>query len=445
MNIKEKNLENATIELSIEINSGKVNTEFEKVFKNIQKTAKVNGFRKGKAPLGMIKTNYNKDAGKQVVENLVKDSYAEAIKEKNITPIAYPAFDFKPVKADNNFAFTARVEVAPTIKLKDYKGISADESQCKIKDTDIDFEIEALQEKHAEISKKEDNVQIENGDLVKLKAKKIDDAKKDEYDKIPERDFTAIAGKSKEDYLFDKYVNGMKVGDEKEVKVKYPANFQIKELAEKKVTWLIKIAEISNRKLPELDDEFAKDLGDYESIKDLKNKTRENLEKYVQEKSRGESKSKILQKIIDKASFDIPGSMIEREKQAVFQRFQQRVGHNIEDMDKFAQMVGMKPEDFSKKMKEDAIQSIKSTLVLSEIVKSEKFTVSDDMYKEAISKLAIQYQKNESEINNLIDKNGSKPNIESELLFNKAMDFIYEKANIKKLSPISAKEFLKNN
>lgn len=445
MNIQERKLENSTIELTINIGAEKVDKEFDKVYKKIQESAKIDGFRKGKAPIDIIKTRFVSNAEQQVVENIVKDNYYEALQEKKIIPIAHPSFDFDKITTGAEFSFKAVVEVAPTVELKDYFGISAEEKQCNVNDKDVDFEIDNMREKQAEISKKEDGSAVENGDQVNIEVKRIDNLKKEEIDNEQYHHLSVVAGKNTEDHNFDKYVTDMKVDEEKEVKFKYPKTYHVKDLAGQKVVYKLKIKEINNRKLPNLDDDFAKDLGEFDSLEDLKAKTKDNLEKYVLERSKGEAKSQILQQIIENSTFDIPKTLIEQEKQSIFQRLQQRMGFPVDDMEKFANAMGMKLEDFSNKLADEALQSIKSTLVLSEISKAEKLEVSDEKYNEAVKNIADKHQKSVEEINDQIEKSGAKRNIQSEILFDQAMDLIYDKANIKKLSAVSVKEFMQNN
>jgi trigger factor len=439
--VQERKLENATVELTVDVEADIIEKEFDKVYKDIQKTAKIDGFRKGKVPFEVVKQRFQANAEQQVVENIVKDNYFKALQEKKVMPINHPKFDFDQLKPGETFSFKAVVEVAPTVELSSYTGIAVEENQCKVKTEDIDFEIDAMREQKAEITKKEaDDAKVEKEDKVVIKVTRTDNAKNDEP--VDGYNHSVVAGKSKEDYDFDKYVVGMSANEEKEVKVKYPKTYHVKDLSGEKAVYNIKVVEINNRKLPELNDEFAKEIGDYSSLEDLKTKTKDNLDKYVEEKGRGDAKAKILQNIIDNSTFDIPKSLIEQEKHSMFQRMQQRMGFPIDDMEKFASVMGMNKEDFSAKLEDDASQSIKSTLVLSEVVKKEEIKVTDEMYNEALTRISKRANQTEAEISKQIEESGARKNIESEIMFDKAMDLLYDKASVKKLSPVSVKEFM---
>lgn len=441
MEVKERKLENATVELEITVPVEEIAEEYNKTIKKIQKRAKVDGFRAGKAPLHLVEKKFSDKAKSEMVESVLQSSYVKALTEKNHRPISQPKIDFEDFSVEKPFKYKALFEVYPTVELKDYKNIAADEKQVEVKDEDVEFEIDSLREKHAEVSKKEDGASVENGDLVKIGYKRVDNLEDEGNGSLTE--MTVVAGKSDKDHEFDKYVEGMKVDEEKTVKFKYPKDYQIEDLANKKVEYLVKIYEISKRILPEADDEFAKDLGDHDTIADMREKIGQDLNKYVTERAKSEVKSAILEKIIEKADFDIPQTMVDSEKEAIFRRLQQRMGVALEDKNIFAQAMGMTLEDFEGTLAKEAIQSIKTTLVLSEISNTEKLEVSDEEYEKSLQDMADRNKQGLDELKKLVAQNNAEQNIKSELIFDKAMDFIYDNAKIKKLSPVGVKEFLK--
>jgi trigger factor len=444
VNIQEKKLENSRMEITVEVPAEFIEQEYEKVFVKIQKTAKIDGFRPGKAPLAMVKTKFADRADGDVVENVVKESYFAAVKEKNLSPISYPAFDFDKLERGRSFTFKAAFDVPPTLTLGNYTGIDVEERVCEITDLDVNEEIESLREQHAVMSKKDDGKAAEKGDVVKIKIRRIDNVAPEAVDSLDWRDVTVLAGQRSESYEFDSYVIGMNVGDEKTVTMTYPEDYQYKSVAGQTQTYTIKAEEIQNRELPALDDEFVKDLGTYESVADMKIKIRENLEKMVSQKGRGEAKSEILKKIVEGSTFDIPGSMIEEETQAIFNRLCQRLGYQAESIDQIAPFFGLKGDDLKVKLAEEAGQSVRTSLAVNEITKKEAFKVTEEQYAKAVKEMSVSMNRSEEELRTMIEKSDARSRIESEIVYDSAIDFLYEKSNIRKLAPVSLKEFAKN-
>lgn len=443
MDVKDKKLENAKMELQVEVPQDKVEEEYKKVFKSIQQKAKIDGFRQGKVPINIIEQRFHDIADNEAAENLLKAAYFDVLNEKGYTPIGPPEFDFDSIDRNKPFTCTITFEVPPTVELHDYKGLSAEQQNAKVTDQDIQREVEELRDKHATISKKEDDGVVEKGDQVAVQMKRIDNVDKEEVDSVEYRPFTLVVGKSKEDYAIDKDLPGMKVGDEKEIKVKYPKDYSVDELKGQKVTYLVKIDEINKRDLPELDDEFAKDLGEYETLDEMKSKIRENLEKYVEEKSKADVKSKLLREIVENSTFDIPETMISKEMESIFQRVQQRVGYFAQDINEFASVLNMDVNELSEKIREEAVNSIKTTLVLAEIAKKEELQASEEEYKKVIQQIAEKNERPVEEIEELVKEKGSRENIENELVLDSALDYIYDNAQVKQKKPVSVEEFMK--
>lgn len=443
MDVKEKKLDNAKMELQVEVPEDRVEQEYQSVFKSIQQKAKIDGFRKGKVPLNIIETRFKDVADSEAAESILKKTYFDVLNENGYTPIGQPEFDFNSIDRNKPFNYTVTFEVPPSVELIDYKGLTAEQVNAKVADQDVEREIEELRDKHATISKKEDGAEVEKDDQVTIQMKRIDDVEKDEIDSVEYRPYTMIVGKSKEDHSIDKEIPGMKVGEEKEVKVKYPKDYSVDVLKGQKVTYLVKIDEINKRDLPGLDDEFAKDVGDYESLEDLKNKIRENLDNYVNEKSRSDVKAKLLRQIVENSTFDIPETMISKEMESIFQRVQQRVGYFAQDINEFASVLNMDVNELSEKMREEATSSIKTTLTLAEIAKQEDLKVSEEQYNRVIQQIAEKNQKPVEEIEEIINEQGSRENIENELVLDTALDFIYDNAQVKQKKPVSLEEFMK--
>lgn len=440
LNITEKKLENATMELQISVPIEKVELEYKAVFDKFKNHVKIDGFRKGKAPLSMVEARFRKEADQEVAENLLKSVFLEAVQEKQYTPIAYPRYEFEKISREEPFTFKAVFEVPPTVELGKYKGLAADEQVCEISDSDVESEITAMRERMAKTDKKEEGALVQNGDLVKIKVKRFDDVAPADRENVDFKEYQIVVGRSTDDSALDKHVTGMKLNEEKEVEVKYPKDYYISDLAGQKVKYHVVVSEINSMELPALDQEFAGKMG-YESVDQFRTKTREYLEKYITEKTKGDAKAQILKQIVEDSKYDLPESMIQNEMNRLFKKTCESVGYYSENMDEFASLMGVEPEAFRNRLRDEATQTIKTTLALSEITKKEDMKVDENRYKEVVENIAKRNNKTVEEIEKIISENDTRENIETELLLDGAMDFIYENAKIKKLKAISFEEF----
>ena len=443
MLISEKKLENARMEIALEVPESRVEVEYKSVFNKIKNNAKLDGFRRGKAPLELIERKYMDAASEEVAENLLKSIYLDTVTEKNYKPIAPPQFSFDKVTRGGSFKFSAVFETVPEVTLGSYKGVEAKERYCEITEDDVMKEIEALRERNATVTKKEDGAAAEKGDFVKIKVRRIDDVDPAQVEGVEFKEYSIIVGKDKDEGSFDDALTGMKADELKEVKIKYSRDYSVKELAGQAARYQLGVIEINKLILPALDDDFAKDLGEYGTLDELRKKLRENLENYVSQKAKSEAKGKIMKKIVESSSFDIPDSLIEKEMSALFNRVQERTGYHAQDINEFTSALGLNPEEFEKKLREEAQANVKSTIVLTEVGFKEELKVPEEKYREFVALLARRYQKPFEELEKTIAQNGSRESIESELLLDTALDYLYDNAKVSKEKKVPLQEFLK--
>jgi len=441
--ISEKKLDNAVVELEIEVPVEKVEQEYKTVFNKIQKNAKVDGFRQGKAPRQIVETKYKEYADGEVAENLARSSVIEAMEKASLAPITEPKFHYTAVNREEAFKFKAFFEVMPTVELGNYAGIKAEEPSVSVTEADVDNEINAIRERQSQTETAPEGTSVENGHLVKFKLKRTDDVEKDQLDAVEFRDYSIVIGKSKDEYSLDDHFIGMKTGEEKEISQSYPETYHIKEFAGKTITYLVQVAEISTVKLPEVTDEFAVSSG-YENAADMRVKTKEQIEKYVKDRVSNDSRSDIMNGVVENSKFDIPESMVLNEMYSIFEKTQQRIGYRAESLEQFAMLMGLDPDEYREKLRDAAVKSIKHTLVLSEVAKKESISVTEEKYKEQIGNLSKAMSKTVEEIEQIIEQNQSKSSIEHDILLEMSMDFLYDKADIKKGHTQTLDEFVKS-
>ena len=447
MNIlEEKKLENATIELEIEVPAPRVEEEFKAVFKKIQQTAKIDGFRKGKVPLPMLETRYSGYASEEVAENLIKNTIADVIKEKDINPVAVPSYEFNGLNRGEALRFKAIVELFPTINIGTYKGVAVEEKTCDVQDSDVEKEIESFRTHFKKPAAKPDGTEVKHGDMVKLRYVRLN------IDNV-ERTYSAVIGEDADEYAIEQHLDGMKSGEEKEISIKYPADYVQTDLADKDVTYKVKIENITRDELPEINDDLARE-GQFESVEDMRSKTHELITHFVNNKTRGEAKSSIINKIILENIFEIPETVIKAEIDSIFkrekERMAERMGYTSDSVENYtiedvAAISGLYPEEYSAHLRVQAENSIKTMLVLSEVIKKEDLKVSDEEYREYVSKQAAEFGKGVEEFEEIIANSDFKKSVERELTLNQAIDFLYNSAVVTKLSPVTVEDLMKQD
>ena len=411
---------------------------------NYQKNAKIDGFRKGKVPREMIIKRYQGSADVEVIENVVKAAYINALEEKNFRPISEPDINFdSKLEKDKPFKFKVQFDVPPTMEIGEYKKLTVKENECKIEDKDIEKELQSLRERYATVSRKEKDETAEKGNYVKVDAKRIDNVEPDKVAEVEPRKLSMILGKEKDEPSFDDEIIGMKADEEKEVTKKFPKDYDDKELAGEKAKFLIKVTEISNLSLPALDNEFAKDLGNYADLDEVKKKIREDFESFAKDKIKKCVNNELMNKIIEDSKFDVPESIVKREIESITAKMEANMGMKEGGLNDLFEKGLVKKDEFLAKTREESIRNIKATLVLLEIAKVENLKPSEEKYKEIITSYAARTKKSVEEVEKMVEQNGSKENIEHDLLLNSAVEFIYDNANVKKQKAISFDELQK--
>ncbi|MCL1834277.1 MAG: trigger factor [Leptospirales bacterium] len=446
MNIISVNkLDNAVVELEIEIPIETVEIEYKAVFSKYQKQAKIDGFRQGKAPLHLVEKKYMEAAGEEAAENLAKKTVFDAVEKKELVPIIEPRISFDSIAMDEPFKYKAIFEVMPTIELGQYTKVDAEEETCTITDEDIQREIETVREKYSDVKLIESSdAAVENGNLARIKIKRIDNINEGEEDKIDFKEYSIVVGKSIDEYTVDKQLIGMKKDEEKKIAIKYPKDYYISEFADNEILYLVNVVEISSVALPDFDDEFVKKVG-YESTDDMTTKTRDYLEKYVKDKITRNINGDLINKVVEKSAFDIPESMVLNEMYSLFEKATQSVGYKTDSIEQFAKALSFDPDEYRTQLREDAVKTIKNTLVLNEIARKEDIKSDEEKYNEIIDNIAKQMKKTVEEVEAIIEENKNRSSIENDIILDKAMDFIYSNANIKKLPKIEFDAFIKKH
>ena len=427
MKCKVEKTQNANeVKLKIEIEAEKFNEAIKKVYFQSAKYFNIPGFRKGKAPQNIVEKYYGKEIFYEDAFNeLVPDEYEKALEENKIEAVSKPQIDIITMEKGQDLVFTATVQTKPEVELGNYKGIEIPKIEYNVKAEDVDNEIKQMQEKNARLVSVE--TPVENGNIAVIDFEGFVDGVAFEGGKAENHELEIGSGS----FIpgFEDQVVGMKVDEEKDIKVKFPEEYFSKDLAGKDATFKVKVHEIKKKELPELDDEFAKDVSEFDTIKELKDSIKEKLEKQNADREKYEKQDAVLKVVCDELKADIPSGMIEMEVDNMVKDMEQRMSYQGLKLEQYLQMLNKTEEEFRKEYEPQAIDAIKSRLALEAIIKAEKIEATEDEVKAKIEEMAKNYGKKPEELlENENIKNYIKQGIENE----KAIDLLVENSKVKK-------------
>ncbi len=421
---KTKNANEVKIELTVE--AQKFEEAIKKVYFQSAKYFNIPGFRKGKAPLQIVEKYYGKEIFYEDAFNeLAPEVLEEAVKENNLEIVSRPEIDITQIEKGKDLIFTAVMQTKPEVELGKYKGIEIKKIEYNVTDEDIDHELHHMQEHNSRLVNVE-NRPVEKGDTTVIDFEGfVDgvafDGGKAEGHELEIGSNTFIPG-------FEDQIIGMKLDEEKDINVKFPDEYFSKDLAGKDATFKVKLHEIKKKELPKLDDEFAKDVSEFDTLEELKKDIKEKKEKQNKEKAKYETEEAVIKAVCEDMKVEIPQGMIETETQNMLKDIETRLSYQGLKLEQYLQMMGKTAEEVKKEYEPQAIEAIKSRLALEAIVKAEKIEASEEKINEKLEEMAKNYGKTAEELKaNENVKNYIKEGIESQ----EAIEFLVKNAKIK--------------
>lgn len=427
MSIKIENTENKNeLKITFTVESEKFDEGIKTVYKKNAKMFNIPGFRKGKAPIAIVEKTYGSEIFYEDTFNeIVPDIYEKELRDNNIEPVSKPEIDMVQIEKGKELIFTAIIQTRPEIKLGKYKGIELKKIEYNVTDEAIAHELEHLAEKGSRL------VSVENEAAVLKDIAVIDfegfvdevpfEGGKAESHELELGSNTFIPG-------FEDQVVGMKIGEEKDINVKFPEEYFSNELAGKDAIFKVKLHEIKRKELPAIDDELAKDISEFDNLKDLKNSVKEKLEKENADKAKYELEEAAVKTVCDEVDVEIPSGMIETEIDNIIKDMDARLSYQGMNLNQYLQIIGKSEEDLRKESEEQAKASVKTRLVLDAIIVAEKIEPTEEQIKEKISEMAKNYNRNEEE---LLSNEHLKEHIISALKAEDTVKFIIKNAKIK--------------
>ena len=420
---RDKNAVKFTMEFSAE--------EFEqaqiKVYQDAKDQFEIPGFRKGKAPRSIIEKHYGEGIFfEDAIDALFRQSYGTALADLDLEVIDSPAAEFSKIAKGEGFTVTITVDCFPIVEVKDYKGVEIEKIEQKVSDEDVENELKAVQKRNAR--------QV----LVERPAQEGDTLLFDYSGFVGDEQFEGGTAERQELQLgsgmfipgFEEQLVGVTPGEKKDVVVTFPEEYHAEDLAGKEAVFHCLVHEIKEEQLPELDDEFAKDVSEYDTLEELNKANRERLENYAKLSAENQMKDAAVGKVIDANEVEIPASMVEDEIDRMIGELNQQLRYQGITVDQYLQFTGKTTGEFRDEIKPEAEKAVKTRIILMGIVEAEKIEVSADEMDEEIKNMAAQYQMTPEQIKEMIGVE-NLTYLQKDLQIKKAIDFVYDNAKIK--------------
>ena len=425
MSLQVEKLENNTAKLTIEVPAEEFDKAIQAAYQKNKNKFNVPGFRKGKVPYAMVEKMYG--AGvfyEEAANELIPDAYANAAAESELEIVARPEINVTQIEKGKPFVFEAEVTLKPEIKLGKYKGVKVEAMDTTVTDEDVAAELDKVKEQNARLVAADDKA-VEDGDQTTIDFEGFVDG-------------VAFGGGKGEDYpltigshsfidTFEEQLIGKKVGEEVEVNVTFPEQYQAEELAGKPAMFKVTIKEIKVKEYPELDDDFAQDVSEFDTLDEYKADIKKNLEEKKAQEAEADKESKVIEAIVNDSEMDIPEKMIEAQSQQMVEEFAQNIAMQGISFDQYMQFTGTTVDQLTEQVKPQAEARVQSSLVLEAIVKAEKIEASDEEFDEEIKRMAERYQMEADKVNELLSDDDKK-NIRADICARKAAKLVVEKA-----------------
>ena len=420
MNVKVEKKENSKVEIEFTMDKKQFEEELEKAYKQNAKKFKVPGFRAGMVPRAIVEQTYGESVLYEfVIENTVDDAYRTAVVENNLDIVSRPELDIKQIGKDKDFIFVVNVCVKPEATVKDYKGIEVKKVSTRVTKKDVDAELEKIREKNARIVTVEDR-ELKNGDISIIDFEGFTDGKAFEGGKAENFELTIGSGQ----FIpgFEDQMIGMKVNEERDINVKFPEEYHVKNLAGKDATFKVKLHEIKEKVLPEIDDEFAKDVSEFDNLEDYKKDLNKKIKADKENHAKIDMEQEAIDKFIEKVEVTIPEEMIDSEVDKMIEEMNANLSYQGLNIDQYLQYIGTTLDEYKKQMRDQAQRRIKLDLGLEYVAKEEKVEVEEKDIDEKIKELAAQYGNKDDE--SLLKNENARNYMRQQLVYEKTMKVI---------------------
>ena len=421
-------LEKSMVELQFSIDAETFKAAVNNAFKREGKKYAIPGFRKGKAPRHMIEKMYGSDIFHyDAVNDLFPEAYEAAVKEAKIDVVGRPDPEVVSMSEADGVVLKVKVAVKPEVELGEYAGLTVTKEAKNVNEADVDAEVKRMQDRNGRLLTREGAA--ENGDTVDIDFEGFVDGKAFEGGKAEH--YSLVLGSGSFIPGFEDQVVGHSAGEEFDVNVKFLEEYGAAELAGKDATFKIKLHEVKYKELPALDDDFAKDVSEYDTLDELKDSIRNNIKTNLDKQAEQKVENDLMDQVIANMKADIPDAMVDSRIDELVQDFEYRISQQGLKLADYLKYMGMNIEQFRAQFKEQADKQVKMRLAMEAIVAKEGITASDEEFEEEVKRIADAYKMEADKVKSIVDAAAVK----ADLAINKAIDFVKEKANVVTAEP----------
>ncbi|WP_301171172.1 MULTISPECIES: trigger factor [Brevibacillus] len=414
--------------LTVEVDASEVDAALDQAFKKVVQKVQVPGFRKGKVPRKMFEARFGVESLYQdALDILLPTAYGQAVKEAGIEPVDRPEVDVAQMEQGKNLIFKATVTVKPEVKLGDYKNLSIEEKDFSVTEESVDAELKRMQERHAELVAVEEGA-AQNGDLAVIDFEGFQDGVAFEGGKA--EDYSLELGSGTFIAGFEEQVVGLNVGEEKDITVTFPEEYHSPNLAGKEAVFKVKLTSLKRKNLPVLDDEFAKDVSEFDTLEELKADTKKKLEeKSAQDKDQYVREQLVL-KAAENAEIDMPAVMVEHELDQMVNEFGQRLQYQGMTLELYFQFSGMDESQLRDQLRADATSRVRTSLTLEAIGKAENIEATEEDVNEELNKLAGVYGRPADELRKIFSAQDGMAALYRDVQTRKTVDFLVAESKV---------------
>ncbi|VYU25951.1 trigger factor [Clostridium tertium] len=424
MEAKMEKIEKNLVKFEITVEANKFQDAIKRAYNKNVKTFNVPGFRKGKVPMAIVKKYYGVGVLMEDAINFaIEGSYTKALEENNITPVDYPNIDIVTAEEGKDFVYTAEVTVYPEVELGEYKGLKVEKPSYEVTEEEVNLKLKEMQEKNARIETKEDG-EVATGDTAVIDFKGfIDDVA---FEGGEGKDYSLEIGSGTFIDNFEEQLVGAKAGDKVEVNVTFPENYGREELNNKKAKFEVLVKEIKVKELPEIDDEFARETSEFETLAELKEDITKKLEVSNTDKADREFEEAVIKAVSENAKVEIPAVMVEKEIDSMVKNLEQRLQYQGLTLDQYFELTGTDAAKMRDYMKENAEVKVKTDLVLEAVEKAENIEATEEEIKEKAIEVAKMYSAGEDEKMIELLLSSQKAALTADVKIQKTVNFLLE-------------------
>ena len=425
MKVTVENGENQQVTLTIEVEAAEVNKAVEQACKRLANRVSIPGFRKGKAPRIIVERHVGKDAVLQEAFDIVAPkALSKAFDEQKIDPVTRPSVDIETLEEGKDLVFKATVTPRPEVKLGDYKGLNVPKNEVNITDEDVEKQLKTFQDRQGKLVDAPEGAEVKDGDFTTLDFKGFVDG--EAFDGGEGKDYPLQIGSNSFIPGFEDQLVGAKIGEERDVNVKFPEEYHAKELAGKDATFKCTIRSIKTKELPAIDDELAKKVSKFETLDELKADIRKNLEENAERTAENDQKSAAIEMAANNITVDIPAVMIDNRVTAMIQEMAMRLEQQGMKLEQYLQYAGTDIAKLREQYRETAEKNVKTDLMLEEVAKAEDIKVEAKDLDEEVAAMAAAYGATPQQVQKIIKEQGRIGDLAASVLRKKTAQFIID-------------------